>query len=98
MAHHKSTTRRILGGCLTALLLLGLTLPGAEAAGRARLRVLDLNLKTRVGTATIQYLRILGGVDTGVRKGLNTLFRKQALEKQEEERPPSRKPRRSCRT
>ena len=36
--------RRILGGCLTALLLLGLTLPGAEAAGRARLRVLDLNL------------------------------------------------------
>ncbi len=86
MAHHKSTTRRILGGCLTALLLLGLTLPGAEAAGRARLRVLDLNLKTRVGTATIQYLRILGGVDTGVRKGLNTLFRKQALEKQEEEK------------
>jgi hypothetical protein len=34
MAHHKSAARRILGGCLTALLLLGLTLPGAEAAGR----------------------------------------------------------------
>jgi hypothetical protein len=39
-----------------------------------------------VGTVSIQYLRVLGGVDGEVRKGLNALFRKQALEKREEEK------------
>ena len=79
MTSNRSAIRWVAG----LLVLLGLGALGSpgEAAGRARLRVLDLNLRTRVGTATVQYLRVLSGMDPGVQRALNHLFRAQAQER-----------------